>query len=75
MSKGGYFRNTLAAVTSILRICARSLPPSAPRGGATGLRSIPLYVDTVVRRWQKLTGDIARHGEHRCAVSSCPPSR
>jgi DNA modification methylase len=23
----------------------------------------PLYVDTTIRRWQKLTGDIARHAE------------
>jgi DNA modification methylase len=23
----------------------------------------PLYVDTVIRRWQKLTGEIARHAE------------
>jgi DNA modification methylase len=28
-----------------------------------GLELDPLYVDTIVRRWQKWTGDTARHGE------------
>jgi len=23
----------------------------------------PLYVDTIIRRWQKLTGNVARHAE------------
>ena len=26
-----------------------------------GLELDPLYVDTIIRRWQKLTGGIARH--------------